>query len=392
MTSPIDSARRLFDDRFGGDPTGVWAAPGRVNLIGEHTDYNNGLVLPIALPQATYAAVRLREDGLLRLASAGIEGTAEIRVDEIAPGTPGTWARYPAGVLWAFRQAGHQPPGLDIAFASDVPIGAGLSSSAAIEASVAAALSDLLGLDLLGDDAGRSTLAAWCQRAENDIALAPTGGMDQAASLRSRAGHALALDCSDGSVEHVPFDLKSSGQVLLVIDTRAEHALSDGQYAARRADCEQACRELSLPSLRALPISGLGIAEATLSTPVLAKRVRHVVTEIDRVRRAKRALATDDLATLGSLFNASHDSLRDDYEVSCAELDLAQETALAHGALGARMTGGGFGGSAIAIVAESALPATRAAIGDAFAAAGFLAPAFLEAMPAGPARSVSIER
>jgi galactokinase len=368
MTSPIDSARRLFDDRFGGDPTGVWAAPGRVNLIGEHTDYNNGLVLPIALPQATYAAVRLREDGLLRLASAGIEDTAEVPVDEIAPGTPGTWARYPAGVLWAFRQAGHQPPGLDIAFASDVPIGAGLSSSAAIEASVAAALSDLLGLDLLGDDAGRSTLAAWCQRAENDIALAPTGGMD------------------------VPFDLKSSGQVLLVIDTRAEHALSDGQYAARRAEGEQACRELALPSLRALPISGLGIAEATLSTPVLAKRVRHVVTEIDRVRRAKRALATDDLATLGSLFNASHDSLRDDFEVSCAELDLAQETALAHGALGARMTGGGFGGSAIAIVAESALPATRAAIGDAFAAAGFLAPAFLEAMPAGPARSVSIER
>ena len=224
MTSLIDSARRLFDDRFGGDPTGVGAAPGRVNLIGEHTDYNNGLVLPIALPQATYAAVRLRG----RTAALGLGRDRGHRRDPCRRDRARDQAPGPAipPACWAFRQAGHQPPGLDIAFASDVPIGAGLSSSAAIEASVCGALSDLLGLDLLGDDAGRSTLAAWCQRARNDIALAPTGGMDQAASLRSRAGHALALDCSDGSVEHVPLDLKSSGQVLLVIDTKAEHALS----------------------------------------------------------------------------------------------------------------------------------------------------------------------
>jgi galactokinase len=385
MPTPLETALALFSATFGGEPEGVWASPGRVNLIGEHTDYNAGLVLPIALPQRTYAAARRREDGLVRLVSDGMPGLEEVTLAAVAPGTPSSWARYPAGVLWALGQAGHAVGGLDVAFASDVPVGSGLSSSAAIEGAIATAASDLFGLGLLADDAGRNALALICQRAENEIALAPTGGMDQATSLRARAGFALGLDCRDQSVRHVPFALAPAGLVLLVIDTRAEHVNADGQYGARRADCEQACRELGLATLRDLGPADLAAALERLSSDRVRRRVRHVVTEIERVRQATAALGEADFTTLGRLFDESHASMRDDYEISCAELDTAQEAALAAGALGARMTGGGFGGSAIALIREADLEAVENAITAAYAEAGYArAPRFIVAQAAGP--------
>ncbi len=361
----------------GGEPSGVWGAPGRVNLIGEHTDYNGGLALPIALPQRTRAAVRLRDDGLLRVSSdrpgqplPGVDTleVVEVRVDDISPERPGGWASYVAGVAWALGQAGHPLPGADVHLTSDVPLGSGLSSSAALECCVAAAASDLLGLGLLADDAGRATLASWCQRAENDIALAPTGGMDQAASLRSVVAHATLLDCRTGEVTPVPFDLAAHGLSLVVVDTRAEHALVDGQYADRRATCEAAASTLGVETLREVDPSTLDDALGRLADGVARARVRHVVREIERVHQCVAALRADDFAAVGELFLASHASLRDDYEVSCVELDLVVETAVAAGALGARMTGGGFGGSAIALVRADAAEAVEAAVTAAFVA------------------------
>ncbi|HPZ49364.1 MAG TPA: galactokinase [Propionibacteriaceae bacterium] len=384
-------AVRLFRETFNADPEGVWESPGRVNLIGEHTDYNAGLVLPIALPQRTYAAASRRDDNVLRLVSDGIDGISEVTLDAIEPGTPSDWSRYPAGVVWALQLAGYEVGGMDVAFSSTVPIGAGLSSSAAIEGAMGAAASGLSGLDLLDSDESRARLAGLCQRAENEIALAPTGGMDQAASLRSLAGHALLLDCRDGTVTHQPFDLAEHGLALLVIDTRATHALVDGQYGERRASCERAAVELDVPTLREVDIADLDDALARLSSDLLRKRARHVVTEIDRVTQAVAALNADDYGQLGRLFVASHTSLRDDFEVSCAELDTAVDAALAAGALGARMTGGGFGGSAIALVREPDAAAITAAVADAFAEKGFTAPAIFTAVAAEGARQSHAE-
>jgi galactokinase len=292
-------------------------------------------------------------------------------------------------VLWALHLAGHEIGGLDLAFASTVPIGAGLSSSAAIEGATGAAASELYGLDLLATDESRARLAGLCQRAENEIALAPTGGMDQAASLRSLAGHALLLDCRDGTVTHQPFDLAAHGLALLVIDTRATHALVDGQYGERRASCEAAALELGVTTLREIDPARLDEALDRLSSDLLRKRTRHVVTEIARVQAAVAALAGEGFETLGRLFVASHTSLRDDFEVSCAELDTAVSTALDAGALGARMTGGGFGGSAIALVAEPYVGDVIAAVERAFQAAGFIAPVCFAATAAGGARRTS---
>ncbi|MFL6175425.1 MAG: galactokinase, partial [Ornithinibacter sp.] len=214
MASVAESSRRVADTHrevFGSDPAGVWSAPGRVNLIGEHTDYNDGLVLPIALPHRTDAACSPRDDDLLRVWSVQTDELVEVSLGDVGPDAPGGWAAYVAGVLWALREAGHEVRGMDVTVDSRVPVGAGLSSSAALECSVGAAASDLFGLGLLGDDAGRARLAAACVRAENDIAGAPTGGMDQSAALLCRAEHALLLDCRSGETEHVPFDLAGEG-------------------------------------------------------------------------------------------------------------------------------------------------------------------------------------
>jgi galactokinase len=412
-TGDEGAARALaaFAARFGtggGAPT-VWSAPGRVNLIGEHTDYNGGLCLPIALPHRTYVALRPAPVGsdVVRLASAQEPGAGlvEMRLSDVGPGTVDGWTAYALGVAWALRQPGALPAGsdasaiggFDAVVDSCVPYGAGLSSSAALEASVAVALDATAGLRLAGtadepDDAGRAVLAAACVRAENEVAGAPTGGMDQSASLRAQAGHALLLDCLDGSVRQVPFDLAADGLALLVIDTRAEHALVDGQYAARRTTCEAAAAQLGLGTLREIPRpDGLTAALKTLAAAggveadIAVRRVRHVVTEIGRVEEFVALLDARGVREVGPLMDASHTSLRDDYEVSCRELDLAVTTARSAGALGARMTGGGFGGSAIALVEADAVERVAAAVAAAFESAGLTAPTFLLSPPSAPA-------
>ncbi|MEO5608407.1 MAG: galactokinase [Ornithinibacter sp.] len=370
----MSRAEQTHVDVFGAPAQGVWSAPGRVNLIGEHTDYNDGLVLPIALPHRTYAACSPREDRLLRVHSVQTGETVEVGIDEVSAQRPGNWAAYVAGVVWALDQDGFAVGGMDVTVDSDVPVGAGLSSSAALECSVGAACSDLFELGLLADDGGRARLAKACVRAENDIAGAPTGGMDQSASLLCREGHALLLDCRSGATEHVPFDLTGAGLALLVTDTKAEHTLNDGLYAARREACERAAAELGVASLRDVDPADLDAALERLSDDVLRRRTRHVVTEIARVVEAVTALRAGDLEEVGRLFDASHASLRDDYEVSCAELDVSVEAARSAGALGARMTGGGFGGSSIALVPTGAVEAAQDAVHAAFAARGWHEP------------------
>jgi galactokinase len=357
--------------------------------MGEHTDYNAGLCLPIALPHRTYAAVRLRADHRLRLRSLQSSRQYELDLDDVRAGNPAGWGGYAAGVLWALRESGHQVSGFDLMLDGHVPLGAGLSSSAALECSVAAAVSDLLDLGLLRDDHARATLAAICVNAENTIAQAPTGGMDQSAALRCQIGHALLLDCRDGSIAQVPFDLSAHSLSLLIMDTRVEHALDDGQYAQRRASCEEAAKQLGLPSLREADFNDLDETLDQLSDHRIRARARHIVSEIERVRKTVALLLEGRLPEVGSLFNASHSSMRDDFEISCAELDLAVEAATSHGALGARMTGGGFGGSAIALVPTESAAEVTSAVTHAFADRDIGPPDCFAVAAGGPARRES---
>ena len=370
-----------FVRTFDRHPAGVWSAPGRVNVIGEHTDYNDGFVLPFAIDARTTVAAATRDDGLVRLRSAQQpSGDVAVDLDDLAPGRPEGWASYAAGVVWAFREAGHEVPGLDLLVDGRVPLGAGLSSSAALECAVALAVDGLLDLGL-----GTDRLAALAQRAENDFVGAPTGVMDQLASLHGRDGHALLLDTRALTIEQIPFDAASDGLTLVVIDTRVHHSLGDGSYGDRRTACEQAAEALGVPALRDVPVQGLTDRLAPLAGE-LRRRARHVVTEDARVLAAVDALRSGAWPELGRLMTASHLSLRDDYEVSCAELDTAVEAALSAGALGARMTGGGFGGSAIALVPNGQVAAlTRAAAGD-FAARGWDRPTVFAVRPSPGAR------
>jgi galactokinase len=388
-------ARTLFTEVFDAAPDGVWSAPGRGNLIGEHTDYNGGLVLPFALPHRTYAAITRRVDRTVRLVSAQEAGTVvTVDLDTVAPGTVTGWVAYVVGVAWALEQAGATLGGFDVAITSCVPYGAGLSSSAALEGSVAIGLDALFDLGHGADDAGRQHLVAACIRAENEIAGAPTGGMDQAAALRSQEGHALLLDCRSLEVRQIPFDLASDGLALLVVDTRAPHALVDGQYAARRDTCEAAAAVLGVETLR--EVTDLDAALATLAAPgaldasgqdpeVTARRVKHVVTEIARVGEVVSLLDSGRTSEVGAVLSAAHASLRDDYEVSCHELDVAVDAAVQAGALGGRMIGGGFGGSAIALVRVEDAEQVAGEIAAAFESEGLRAPGFLVAVAGGPA-------
>ncbi|MEO6880037.1 MAG: galactokinase [Mycobacteriaceae bacterium] len=365
-----DLAERTAADAtrvFGGRPAGVWAAPGRVNLIGEHTDYNAGFCLPVALAHRTWVAATPRDDDRVRITSRQTDQSFTGRVGEIGKG----WTAYPTGVLWALREAGYPVAGVDLRVDSTVPVGSGLSSSAALTCAVALAVTP--------QDASRRELVAACIRAENEAAGAPTGGMDQSAALLSRAGTALLLDCRDGSTEHLPLDLDGAGLELLVIDTRAHHSLADGQYAARRADCEAAATALGVSTLREADLD----AVAGLSDPQQRARARHVVTEIARAREFAELLRAGRLGETGPLLDASHTSLAGDYDVSCDELDLAVEAARGHGALGARMTGGGFGGSAIALVTAGRASSVAAGVDAAFAARSLRPPGFLLAEPSG---------
>ncbi|MFD8425824.1 galactokinase [Streptomyces sp. NPDC059466] len=369
--------REGFEELYGAAPEGVWAAPGRVNLIGEYTDFNEGFVMPLALPHTAVAAVSRRDDGVLRLHSADIEGpVVELRVDELTPLTNTSWAAYPAGVVWALREAGHAVTGADLHLASTVPTGAGLSSSAALEVVTALALDELFELGLT-----RPELARLAQRAENDFVGVPCGIMDQTASACCTEGYALHLDCRDLSIRQIPFDLASQGLELLVVDTRVKHALGDGAYAERRAGCEEGARQLGVSHLRDVAYEELDAALARLSDERVRRYVRHVVSDDHRVERVIELLDAGDVRAIGPVLTEGHASLRDDLRISCEELDLVVATANAAGALGARMTGGGFGGSAIVLVESSDVDSVGKAVTEAFAGAGHTAPRVFPAIP-----------
>ncbi|MFE6691259.1 galactokinase [Streptomyces sp. NPDC057743] len=375
-----------FRQEYGAAPAGVWAAPGRVNLIGEHTDYNAGFVMPLALPHTTLAAAAPRTDGLLRLTSDGAAGgTVELRLDTLHRTPDAGWAAYPAGVAWALREAGHRIGGADLYFTSTVPLGAGLSSSAALEVATALALNDLYGLGL-----PRPELARLAQRAENAFVGVPCGIMDQTAAACCTAGHALFLDTRDLTHRHVPFDLAAAGLRLLVVDTRVRHQLGDGAYAERRAGCERGARALGVRALRDIPVALLPEAlEKLADDPVVRALVRHIVTENDRVEQVVAHLDAGRPRAIGPVLTAGHASLRDDFRISCPELDLAVEVACAAGALGARMTGGGFGGSALVLVEEAAAEPVTEALRTAFAAAGHTPPRVFPAVPGAGARRLT---
>lgn len=374
-----------FEATFDAVPDGVWAAPGRVNLIGEHTDYNEGFVLPFAIDKRARVAVRLRgaslrSDSRIRLLSTfGDQGLVEADAAALAPGAVKGWAKYPLGVVWALQQRGIDVPGFDLLLDSDVPLGAGLSSSHAIECAVVTALNELTGAGLTAEE-----MVTLTHHAENAFVGAPTGIMDQSASLRGACGHAVFLDCRDQSVELVPFQAQDAGLVLLVIDTKVAHSHTDGGYASRRASCELGAEVLGVKALRDVAVGDLEEAGGLLD-PVTFRRVRHIVTENDRVLQTVDTLRSQGPAHIGALLDASHVSMRDDFEISCPELDLAVDTARSHGAIGARMTGGGFGGSAIALTPVRHEQQVRDAVVRAFAEAGFAAPEIFTVTPAAAA-------
>ncbi|MFV0129485.1 galactokinase [Streptomyces sp. HMX112] len=371
-----------FTELYGSAPEGVWAAPGRVNLIGEYTDVNDGFVLPLALPHTAVAAVSRRGDGVLRLHSADVrQGVVQLSVDDPAPLAGTGWAAYPAGVVRALREAGHPVTGADIHLASTVPTGAGLSSSAALEVVTALALNDLYGLGLTGPE-----LAVLAQRAENAFVGVPCGVMDQMASACCTEGHALYLDTRDLTHRQVPFDLAARGLGLLVVDTRVKHALGDGAYAERRAGCEAGARALGVRTLRELEYAQLPASLARLADGTVRSYVRHVVSDNHRVRRVIDLLEAGDVRGVGPVLTEGHVSLRDDLRVSCPELDLAVSSSLGAGALGARMTGGGFGGSALVLTEADAADVVTKAVHEAFAAAGYPAPRIFPAVPSAGVR------
>jgi galactokinase len=338
-----------FQAIYGFTPEGEWAAPGRVNLIGEHTDYNDGFVMPFALPHTTHATIARRHDGTLRLHSTADPSHAvQLHIDDLEPGRVNGWAAYPAGVIWALRGAGHDAiRGADIHYDSTVPIGAGLSSSAALEVVTALALRDLYDLPLQPWQ-----LARLCQRAENVFIGAPTGIMDQTASACCTKGHALFLDTRDLNHRHIPFDPAAEGLRLFVVDTRIKHTHSNGEYGQRRRGCEEGAAILGVNALRDILPEKLDAALVELKDENVRRLVRHVVTENQRVEQVAAALEAGHTRKIGPLLTEGHMSLRDDFRVSCPEVDLVIEAANAAGALGARMTGGGFGGSAIVLTAD----------------------------------------
>ncbi|MFC5287751.1 galactokinase [Actinokineospora guangxiensis] len=375
-----DRAAAAFSRQYGRSPEGVWSAPGRVNLIGEHTDYSDGFVLPFALPFRCAVAASPRTDGMLAVTSVGDDGHPQVArpvaVADLEPGLVTGWAAFPSGVAWVLRSHG-VARGADLVVTADVPAGAGLSSSHAFQCAVALALLGLAGRS--PGAAGGPTLdevARWVQRSENDFVGAPTGLLDQTASLRCVAAHALFLDVRSGAGEQVPFDAPAHGMEVLVIDTRAKHSLADSAYGDRRKGCERAADLLGVPALR-----DAVAADVDRVPDELKPLVRHVVTENERVLRAVALLRAGELAAIGPLLSASHASLRDDYEVSCLELDVAVDAALAAGALGARMTGGGFGGSAIALVPLERSASVRAGVRTAFAERGLTEPRLFAASP-----------
>ena len=368
MTSSAQSAAEHFEKQFGYAPAGVWSAPGRVNLIGEHTDYNEGFVLPFAIDRRTYAAVGNRSDQLARMASAFTGEIVEFEISEIQRDKVSGWSAYPLGVAWSLIQAGAKPQGFDLYVDSNVPVGAGLSSSAAIECSVALALNDLWGSGF-----SRSVLAKVGQRAENEIVGAPTGIMDQTASLFGELDHAVFLDCRSLDAKATALSLKENGLEIVVMDSRVAHRLTDGGYASRRQACQEAAEKMGVASLRDVTLEKLEASQDLLGD-VVYKRARHVLTENERVQKTVELLSSSGPKSIGQLMNESHASMRDDFQISITELDVAVETAISHGAIGARLTGGGFGGAAIALIDSDKVASLTTAVLEKFHDQGFEKP------------------
>ncbi len=377
----VEKLTTCYRKLMGSVPEGIWFAPGRVNLIGEHTDYNDGFVLPFALEQRALVAAGRRDDDLIVMHAMDLSETVELPLSGLNPGGGG-WAAYLAGVLWALREAGHRVGAVNLVLTSDVPLGAGLSSSAAIECAVMAAACDLFGLDIAPME--RARLA---QRAENAYVGAPTGILDQAASTLCRTGHGLFLDCRTLETTDVPLPLRGQGFEILVLDTHTPHSHVDGEYGERRATCERAAAILGVRALR--DVTDLDAALSKLPDARMRKRVRHVVSENDRTCAALDLARKGLLAEIPPLLNESHASMREDYEITVPTVDLAVETALAHGALGARMTGGGFGGCIIAWCPTGQAEHIGSAIHDAFEKAGLQKPSWFTAAPSGGAGRLS---
>ena len=376
----MSQIEKKFLETFGAEPDLVAAAPGRVNLIGEHIDYSDGFVLPFAIKDRTLVAARKRGDSTVRIASAQRRNKiVTVDISKVKPGLKGEWERYALGVLWALGVK----EGVDLLIDGHVPLGAGLSSSAALECSVATAMNHLFDLGFNLEELARLT-----QKAENQYVGVPCGIMDQSVSLMATQGSALLLDCRDLTTKNIPFDVASSGLELLIIDTQAHHALTDGGYAERRASCESVVAKLGITSLRELSMEQLENSRGLLTETEFV-RARHAVTEMKRVLDCVQALSDSNFALVGELINQSHTSLRDDYTVSCPELDTAVEAALAAGALGSRMVGGGFGGSAIALIQASKTTETIKAVEKTFASKGFKAPRFFTSLPSQGAELLS---
>ena len=371
---------------FGSKPHATWSAPGRVNLVGEHTDYNNGLVFPFAIDRRATCAVSLTDGGTIRVTSTHVTDVVSAEIASLTPDSLDGWSAYPLGVAWALIEVASakgradRVVGCDIAIASEVPIGAGLSSSAAIECSVAVALNELWDLGL-----ERMELVLACQRAENIAAGAPTGFMDQAASLFGVEDHAVLLDCDTHEVQLVELGLAAAGLTIMVIDSKVEHSHATGGYKERRADCDGAAAELGVTTLRELSMDDLPRAQSLLSDRVF-RRVRHVVTENERVLNTVRTLRTAGPTAIGDLMLGSHASMRDDFEISVPEIDVAVDAAVEAGALGARLTGGGFGGSSIALVPTSKWDDVAAAVTEALATRSMQTPHIFEVRPSDGAR------
>lgn len=373
----IDEVKAKFANLYDHVPDGVWSAPGRVNLIGEHTDYNNGFVFPFGIDRRTWVALSLRSDRIARVASTFSTEVFEYELSEIKPAEL-DWALYPLGVAWAMAERSGK--GFDAFFISDVPIGAGLSSSAAIECSIATALNDVWQSGYT-----KQELALIGQKAENQAVGAPTGIMDQTASMLAKEDCAVLIDCQSLQTELVELGLSDKGLVVAVIDTRVAHRHSDGGYRVRREACEKGASIMSVRSLRDLTADDLGRAQEVLDE-LTFRRCRHVITENQRVLDAVSALKAGNLVSMGELMLQSHASMRDDFEISIPELDLAVETAMSIGATGARMTGGGFGGAAIAIIQESKLDDLRNECMEAFSRRGYIEPSVFSVKPSDGAR------